>query len=90
MYINEVFIFIIFQIFQCADEHCEKLVTALKDVIERFLSSNRIPHTLKLEKYISPNYMGLFLNDVQTEIFKNVNLQFIQEISNLGKYCRFF
>lgn len=67
--------------FKSGDENCEALVSALKDVVHSILPS--LPSSLTLDKYISPNYMGLFLNDQQAEILKKLAVAYVKEVAHL-------
>ncbi|KAK3879393.1 hypothetical protein Pcinc_016025 [Petrolisthes cinctipes] len=40
-----------------------------------------LPPNLTLDKYISQNYMGLFLNDQQADVLKKLALSFVKEVS---------
>ncbi|KAK4288062.1 hypothetical protein Pmani_038884 [Petrolisthes manimaculis] len=65
--------------FKSLDENCEALVSILKDVVHTVMPS--LPPNLTLDKYISPNYMGLFLNDQQADVLKKLALAFVKEVS---------
>ncbi|XP_045594027.1 ecdysteroid-phosphate phosphatase isoform X2 [Procambarus clarkii] len=67
--------------FKSGDENCEALVSALKDVVHSIMPS--LPSSLTLDKYISPNYMGLFLNDQQADVLKKLAVTYIKEVSHM-------
>ncbi|KAK7083298.1 Ubiquitin-associated and SH3 domain-containing protein B [Halocaridina rubra] len=67
--------------FKSGDENCEVLVSALKEVVHNIMSA--LPSALTLDKYISPNYMGLFLNDQQADILKKLAVTFVKEVAHL-------
>ena len=59
-------------------------MSVLKEVVHGLLSS--FPSNLILDKYISPNYMGLFLTEHQEELLKKLAISFVKEASHLCKY----
>ncbi|XP_069957026.1 ecdysteroid-phosphate phosphatase-like isoform X3 [Cherax quadricarinatus] len=67
--------------FKSGDENCEALVAALKDVVHSIMPS--LPTNLTLDKYISPNYMGLFLNDQQADILKKLAVTYVKEVAHM-------
>lgn len=69
---------------QSGDENCEALVSILKEVVHGLLPS--FPTSLTLDKYISPNYMGLFLTEHQEELLKKLAISFVKEASHLCEY----
>ncbi|MPC59238.1 Protein UBASH3A [Portunus trituberculatus] len=71
----------IFLLAQCGDENCEPLVSVLKEVVHSLLPS--FPSSLTLDKYISPNYMGLFLTEHQEDLIKKLAMSFVKEASHL-------
>lgn len=69
---------------QSGDENCEALVSVLKEVVHSLMPS--FPTSLTLDKYISPNYMGLFLTEHQEELLKKLAISFVKEASHLCEY----
>ncbi|XP_076032213.1 ecdysteroid phosphate phosphatase isoform X2 [Oratosquilla oratoria] len=69
--------------FKAGDESCESIVAGLSKVVGHMMTSVDLQEPLSLEKYISPNFMGLFLNDSQAEVFKKLAVAFVKEIANL-------
>ncbi|XP_047498667.1 protein UBASH3A homolog isoform X3 [Penaeus chinensis] len=67
--------------FKSGDENCEALVASLKEVVRSVIPA--LPSTLTLDKYISPNYMGLFLNDQQADILKKLAVTYVKEVSHM-------
>ncbi|XP_042237584.1 protein UBASH3A homolog isoform X1 [Homarus americanus] len=67
--------------FKSGDENCEGLVAALKEVVHSIMPS--LPSSLTLDKYISPNYMGLFLNDQQADILKKLAVTYVKEVAHM-------
>ncbi|XP_068206020.1 ecdysteroid-phosphate phosphatase isoform X2 [Palaemon carinicauda] len=67
--------------FKSNDENCELLVSALKEVVHSIMTA--LPSSLTLDKYISPNYMGLFLNDHQADILKKLAVTYVKEVAHL-------
>ncbi|XP_066944431.1 ecdysteroid-phosphate phosphatase isoform X4 [Macrobrachium rosenbergii] len=67
--------------FKSNDENCEVLVSALKEVVHSIMPA--LPSSLTLDKYISPNYMGLFLNDQQADILKKLAVTYVKEVAHL-------
>lgn len=70
-------------ILQSGDENCEALVASLKEVVRSVIPI--LPSTLTLDKYISPNYMGLFLNDQQADILKKLAVTYVKEVAHMRK-----
>ena len=69
---------------QSNDENCEALVATLKDVVHSIAPA--LPSSLTLDKYISPNYMGLFLNDQQADVLKKLAVTYVKEVAHMSKY----
>lgn len=60
------------------------MVSLLKEVVHGLLPS--FPSSLILDKYISPNYMGLFLTEHQEDLLKKLAMSFVKEASHLCEY----
>lgn len=70
-----------FQTFsQAPDEFTEELANALEEVVHQDGSQEHI----KLETYISPNFMGLFVKDINAEWLKNIAVRYANKIATLG------
>ena len=71
---------------QCPDEKCDYLMETLKQVIEEECKEGKFQDRLLLEKYISPNYMGLFLNELQSQPLRDIGYSFLQKVCDVGMY----
>ncbi|XP_051154247.1 protein UBASH3A homolog [Leptopilina boulardi] len=66
--------------FKAPDESAEKMSNALENLINR----NECPEYINLETYISPNFMGLFVEDKHAEWLKSLAVQYCKKLINLG------
>ena len=59
------------------------LVGALADTVERVAGWHlpQTPDTWQLERYVSQNYMGLFLDEAQSELLKKLTGQLARELA---------
>ena len=76
-------------IHQCEDSKCETLVSTLKEVVRSLVCHHPLPLSLRLDKYVSPHYMGLFLNDQEADPIKKLSARFISEIAGFCMYLFF-
>ena len=70
-------------LFQAPDCLIPDLVTLLQECVEK--EQNSCPEQLKLEAYISPNFMGFFLNEDCESIFKSFAVQFVKGLQDMSK-----
>lgn len=73
---------------QAPNEHTERLVAILKHIMED--NSIKLGGQVKLENYMSPNFMGLFVEDEHIEDFNRITMKFVDQVSNFGKDNYFF
>jgi hypothetical protein len=60
------------------------MVTLLHECVEK--EQNSCPEQLKLEAYISPNFMGFFLNEDCETIFKSFAVQFVKGLQDMSEF----
>lgn len=65
---------------QAPDEFTEELANALEDVAYQ----DRLHEHIELETYVSPNFMGLFVKDINAEWLKNIAVRYVNKIAALG------
>ncbi|CAH0384364.1 unnamed protein product [Bemisia tabaci] len=68
--------------FKAPNEHTERLVAILKHIMED--NSIKLGGQVKLENYMSPNFMGLFVEDEHIEDFNRITMNFVDQVSNLA------
>ncbi|CAG0892093.1 unnamed protein product [Darwinula stevensoni] len=68
--------------FSVADCNMKQVIKAFHDVIRRVQSE--FPEDLILEPHITSNFMGLFVNEQQAEILKQISMEFIEECKNFS------
>ncbi|XP_017892863.1 protein UBASH3A homolog isoform X2 [Ceratina calcarata] len=66
--------------FKAPDESTEELVNTLETVINQM----KLPDNIELETYISPNFMGLFVKQGDTEWLKHIAIRYTNKLSSLG------
>ncbi|XP_012273406.1 protein UBASH3A homolog isoform X2 [Orussus abietinus] len=66
--------------FKAPDECAERVAAALESVVDKNDCLDRIG----LEAYISPNFMGLFVEDKPAEWLKSVAVRYVAQLANLG------
>ncbi|XP_029660286.1 protein UBASH3A homolog [Formica exsecta] len=66
--------------FDAPDECTEELVNALENVVRQ----DGLHEHIELETYVSPNFMGLFVKDVNAEGLKNIAVRYANKINALG------
>ncbi|XP_022114846.2 ubiquitin-associated and SH3 domain-containing protein B isoform X1 [Pieris rapae] len=67
--------------FKAADEASLQLAKAVKQVVE--MVGDPPMNELKLEPYVSHNFMGLFLSEEHAEYLKKIAVQFVKEVSSI-------
>ncbi|CAG4931741.1 unnamed protein product [Parnassius apollo] len=65
--------------FKAADEESIQLAKAVKQVVEKVGHPPACP--IKLETYISPNFIGLFISDEYANYFKEISKQYLRQVS---------
>ncbi|CAL7940728.1 unnamed protein product [Xylocopa violacea] len=66
--------------FKAPDESVEELVSALETTINQ----SELPENIELETYVSPNFMGLFVKQVNTDWLKHIAIRYVNKLSSLG------
>ncbi|XP_057339104.1 ecdysteroid-phosphate phosphatase [Microplitis mediator] len=66
--------------FKVPDKNAEQVSTALETLLEAGESMDRVD----LETYVSPNFMGLFINEQQASFLESVVGRYISRLAGLG------
>ncbi|XP_003699375.1 ecdysteroid phosphate phosphatase [Megachile rotundata] len=67
-------------LFNAPDESTEELVNALENIVNQ----NELLDNIELETYISPNFMGLFVKEINAEWLKNIAVRYVNKLTSLG------
>lgn len=54
------------------------------NVVEDVVYQNGLQKHIKLETYVSPNFMGLFVKDINAEWLRNIAVHYVNKIAVLG------
>ncbi|XP_023935935.1 protein UBASH3A homolog isoform X2 [Bicyclus anynana] len=68
--------------FKAKDDVCLQLAKSIKQTVEVVGQPPETP--LKLESYISQNFMGLFISEEHSDYLKNIALQYAKQVSALA------
>ncbi|XP_031849918.1 ecdysteroid phosphate phosphatase isoform X2 [Nomia melanderi] len=66
--------------FKAADELTEELVNALENIVNQ----DELQNHIDLETYVSPNFMGLFVKEINAEWLKDIALRYVNKLTALG------
>ncbi|EFN88717.1 protein UBASH3A homolog [Harpegnathos saltator] len=66
--------------FKASDELTEELANILEDVVYQ----DRLHEHIELETYVSPNFMGFFVKDINAEWLKNIAIRYVNKVAPLG------
>lgn len=70
--------------FQAFDECEGLLVNALQDCFQKM--SNDLPSSITLKPYISNEFMGLFVDESQSDALRRFSLMFMRECTDFGRF----
>ncbi|XP_043265006.1 protein UBASH3A homolog isoform X1 [Colletes gigas] len=66
--------------FNAPDECTEELVNALESIVNQ----EALPDHIELETYVSPNFMGFFVEEANAEWLKNIAIRYVNKLTSLG------
>lgn len=69
---------------QAPDETSLQLGKAVKHVVEKVGDPPNCP--LKLEPYVSHNFMALFISEEHADYLKRIAVQYVKQVSSVCEY----
>lgn len=72
---------------QAPDECSLQLSKALKQVVD--MTGALLERPIKLELYVSHNFMGFFVVEDDANYLKRLALQYVKEVSNSSRFTNF-
>lgn len=73
-------------VLQAPDECSLQLSKSLKQVVD--MTGALLDRPIKLELYVSQNFMGFFVAEDDANYLKRLALQYVKEVSNSSKWLR--
>lgn len=67
-------------VFKASDECAQDLVSSLESIIDQ----DKLYDHIDLETYVSPNFMGLFVKDADTEWLQKIATSYVEKLLSLG------
>lgn len=66
----------------------DRLVADMVDLLYRVVESERrrLPHPLRLESYVSPNFMGFFVEEEGAQVLKTMAGRFVDGLASMGQF----
>lgn len=88
MFHHNFFVFIFLLFMKAPDESSLQLSKALKQIVD--MSGPLLDRPLKLEPYLSQNFMGFFVAEDDANYLKRLSLQYVKEVSNSSMKVFFY
>lgn len=54
------------------------------NALENIVNQDVLPDHIELETYVSPNFMGLFVKEINAEWLKNIAIRYVNKLASLG------